>query len=332
MKNWKFIIGVDVSKETLDVHSYEHNAYTKVKNGSEGFKALKNWCSKLSIDFKDTIIVMEYTGGYEYKLAQFCQSKGIAYTRIPGLEIKRSMGIVRGKSDKIDSKRIAQYADEKRKTIKLSRPIDSKIKELRELLSLRKRMVRQLAGYKSKLSERLHMYEDIDHEFDLISTTCKSEIKHLEEQVKVLEKAIKALINKNAEMKLNYKIITSIKGIGMVNAAMTIAYTENFQSFPNARAYAVYVGVVPFEYSSGTSLNRKKKVSKINNKEIKQELSQAAKSAIIHDPELKAYAERKLNNKERGLVLNNVKFKLILRMFALVKRQEMFVDKYQKAS
>ncbi|MBK8873334.1 MAG: transposase [Bacteroidetes bacterium] len=52
-------------------------------------------------------------------------------------------------------------------------------------------------------------------------------------------------IHKDEAMKTNYELIRSIKGIGMVNALMTIAYTENFVGFTNPRSYAVYVGVVP---------------------------------------------------------------------------------------
>jgi transposase len=133
-------------------------------------------------------------------------------------------------------------------------------------------------------------------------------------------------------MLLNYRIITSIKGIGKINAWMTIAYTENFTSFPDARTYAVYVGVLPFGHRSGTSIKGRTRVSHLANKELKQELNQAAKAAINHDPELKAYAERKLKNKCFSLVLNNVKFKLILRMFSLVKRGEMYVDNYRRAA
>ena len=113
---------------------------------------------------------------------------------------------------------------------------------------------------------------------------------------------------------------------------MTLAYTENFISFTNPRPYAVYVGVVPFEHTSGTSIKGRKRVSHLAHKEIKQELNQAAKTAIIHDPELKAYAERKLKSKDYALVLNNVKFKLILRMFALVKRGENYVENYKRAA
>ena len=61
-------------------------------------------------------------------------------------------------------------------------------------------------------------------------------------------------------------------------------------------------------------------------------MNQAAKAAMTHDPEIRAYAERKLKDKSYSLVLNNVKFKLILRMFALVKRGENFVENYKRAA
>ncbi|CAM4414958.1 Transposase IS116/IS110/IS902 family protein [Pedobacter westerhofensis] len=113
---------------------------------------------------------------------------------------------------------------------------------------------------------------------------------------------------------------------------MTLAYTENFTSFQDARKYAVYVGVIPFDNSSGTSIKGRKQVSHMANKELKQELNQAARVAILHDAEMKEYAARKLKDKHFGVVVNNVKFKLILRMFSLVKRGEMYVENYQRAA
>ena len=123
-----------------------------------------------------------------------------------------------------------------------------------------------------------------------------------------------------------------MKGIGLVNAVMTIVFTENITSFPSAKAYAVYAGVVPFDHSSGTSIKGRKRVSHLANKEIKSELNQAAKSAINYDPELKYYAARKLENKPYPVVLNNVKYKLILRMFSLVKRGEKYLENYKNVA
>ena len=147
-----------------------------------------------------------------------------------------------------------------------------------------------------------------------------------------IEVEMMKIIAHDEQMKVNYTLITSIKGIGQVNALMTIAYTENFTSFSNPRSYAVYVGVVPFDHSSGTSIQRRKRVSHIANKELKQELNQAARSAMVWDKEMNGYAENKMKTKCYKIVLNNIKFKLILRMFAVVKKGEMYVENYLKVA
>jgi len=330
METWNVILGVDVSKKTLDICCAERRLPTRIDNNSEGFGKLKKWCKDNEIDLKETFIVLEYTGGYEYRFIQFCESQGIAYCRVPGLEIKQSLGMARGKSDKADAYRIGRYGEEKIKRLEPSKPLDDNVIALKELLSFRKRLVRDGAGYQSTAKERKHMYE-VNNQ-DMIMRIARKKITEDKRDIKQLEKRIMELIKSNSAMWLNYRIITSIKGIGPINAWMTLAYTENFSSFPDGRHYAVFVGVVPFEHTSGTSIRGRRRVSHIAHKELKQELNMAARTAIAHDPEIKAYAERKLKNKEYGLVLNNVKFKLILRMFALVKRGEMYVKNYRKSA
>ena len=330
MKNWNVILGVDVSKLTLDISCAERRLHLKIENQSKGFSLFKKWCKTNAINLEETLVVMEFTGGYEYRFMQFCESVSIAYTRISGLEIKNSMGMVRGKNDKDDSFRIGQYGEEKIKRLKPSTPLNTNILSLRQLLSFRKRLVRENAGLESTLQERIHMYS-VD-KTDTITKIIKAKIKTNKQYLLQIEKQIHELISNDQDMLQNYCIITSIKGIGKVNAWMTIAYTENFTSFPDARKYAVYVGVIPFGNTSGTSIKGKPKVSYLAHKELKQELNQAAKTAMRHDPEILAYAERKQQTKCYNLVLNNVKFKLILRMFSLVKRGEMYVENYKRAS
>lgn len=330
MKKWKFILGVDVSKLTLDVHCSELNEHIRIDNGTEGFKQLRKWFKQFGIDPTQSIMVMEYTGGYEYKLIQLCESLSIPYTRIAGLEIKNSLGITRGKNDKVDARRIALYTEEKIKKISPSKPLNKRILRLKELLAFRKKLVRIAAGLKASVKERIFMSEV--PKTDLIRKISEDQIRRTKRDIETLDKELQELIKADESMLLNYTIIKSIKGIGPVNALMTIAYTENFTSFTNPRAYAVYAGVIPFDNSSGTSLKARRRVSHLANKEVKQELNQAAKTAITWDKDLSEYADRKLKNKPYALVLNNVKFKLILRMFSLVKRGETYVDNYQKAA
>src|ERR1700676_1490220 len=323
MKSRNVILGVDVSKLTLDICCAERELYIKIDNCTKGFEKFKKWCKTNAINLKDTLVVMEHTGGYEYRFLQFCESKSIPYCRVPGLEIKQSMGMVRGKSDKADSFRIGRYGEEKSDKLVPSKPLDKNILELKQLLSFRKRLVREKAGFESTLKERKHMYEV--KKTDTVIRIAQTKIKANEKYINQVEQQIRELIKSDEEIWQNYRIITSIKGIGEVNGWMTIAYTENFTSFTDARAYGVYVGVIPFGHTSGTSIKGRKRVSHMANKELKSELNQAAKAAINHDSEMKAYAERKLKNKDYSLVLNNVKFKLILRMFSLVKRGEKYV-------
>jgi transposase len=330
MKKWKFTLGVDVSKNTLDISCSELNEHIKIINGSEGFIQFLKWCKRLEIDLKESFLVLEYTGGYEYKLLQFCEAHGIVYARIPGLAIKNSMGITRGKNDKVDSLRIAQYGEEKHKSLQPSTPLNPAVVSLKELLSFRKRLVRENAGYKASMKGRMHMYNA--NKTDLLIKSLQQKQKINTKIIERIEDQMIKIISHNEQMDLNFTLITSIKGIGKVNGLMTIAYTENFTSFSNPRTYAVYVGVVPFDHSSGTSIRGRKRVSHIANKELKQELNQAARSAIVWDKEMNIYAENKLKTKCYKIVLNNIKFKLILRMFAVVKKGQMYVDNYKNVA
>lgn len=330
MKNWDFTLGVDVSKNTLDICCAEIKVHIQIKNGSEGFLEFKKWCRHFNIKLQRSFLVMEYTGGYEYKLIQFCESNSILYTRIPGLAIKNSLGITRGKNDKVDAARIAQYGEEKHKSLNADKPLNKAVVKLKELLNFRKRLVRENAGYKASIKERRHMYGDSKK--DTIVKMLEQKQKENEKRIASLELSLIKVIDADEKLRINYTLLTSIKGIGKINALMTIAYTENFVSFSNPRSYAVYVGVVPFDHSSGTSIRGRKRISHIANKELKQELNQAARSAMEWDKEMRLYGENKLKTKCYKVVLNNIKFKLILRMFAVVKKGEMYVDKYQNAA
>jgi len=330
MKSWNVILGVDVSKLTLDICWAEHNLHIKIENCTKGFMLFKKWCKSNQIDLRETLVVMEYTGGYEYRFIQFCDSVKVCYCRIPGLEIKQSMGMTRGKSDQADAFRIGRYGEEKSKRLEPSKPLNSDILTLKQLLSFRKRLVREKAGFESTVKERKHMYAL--KKTDTVTHIAQAKIKANKKYIIQVEQEIMEVIKSNEPMLLNYRIISSIKGIGPINAWMTIACTENFTSFTDARKYAVFVGVIPFEHTSGTSIKGRKRVSHLAHKGLKNELNQAAKAAITHDPELRAYAERKLQNKAYPLVLNNVKFKLILRMFSLVKRGDLFVENYKRAA
>ena len=152
-------------------------------------------------------------------------------------------------------------------------------------------------------------------------------VKILEKQIQSVEDEMHGIVSSDPTMNLNYQLLNSIKGIGSVNAINTIIHTNNFKAFETARQYACYLGIAPFEHSSGTSVKGKTRVCATGARLLKADLSQAARAAVVWDKELKEYYERKRKEgKEHGVVLNAVKFKLVCRMFAVVRRGTPFVD------
>lgn len=149
-------------------------------------------------------------------------------------------------------------------------------------------------------------------------------IKKFTEYICSLEEQMESIINDNNDLSKNYKLLRSIKGIGLINAVNTIVYTNNFTSFQNARQYACYAGIAPFEHKSGTSVKGRTKVSQLGNHQLKCELTMAARSSIQSDPWMRNYYKRKMAEKgntpgAHGIVLNAVKFKLVVRMFSVVQ-------------
>ena len=215
MKKWDFTLGVDVSKLTLDVTCSELNEHVQIKNNSQGFTVFMKWCRLLQIDLNKSILVMEYTGGYEYKLIQFCEAKSISYTRIPGLAIKNSLGISRGKNDKVDSKRIAQYGEEKHKSLNPAGPLNPLILRLKELLSFRKRLVRENASYQSSIKERIHMYDAGQNDM-IIKMLTKKQTANAK-NIAAIEAEMLRMVQTDEKVAFTYRLLTSVKGIGMVN-------------------------------------------------------------------------------------------------------------------
>ena len=327
MKN--FFIGIDVSKLTLDVALYSINGnerlnHLMIENNPDGFKKMISWIKEKKIDPKEVFICMEHTGVYANAIVSFLEKEEITYCRMSALAIKKSLGIVRGKDDGVDAFRISQYTYEKREKLSPSKLPPANIIALRNLLVERKGYVKSIAQYKQRKNEiAVHQEKRSIKRYTSV-------IKILTKKVEEIKLEIMELIENDPELLKTYTLISSVIGIGFVNAVSFIAYTNNFQDFTNPRAYACYISVAPFPYSSGTSIKKRTSVSKIGRLELKALLTMAARSAIINDPELKRYYQRKFIGKRKpesnhGQVLNAVKFKLICRVFAVVKRQEKYV-------
>lgn len=321
-------IGVDISKKTIDVAVYKKERVKnstlceKFLNSPEGFKEMKKWLRKHAVSLKDSLFCMEATGHYTYELCLFLEQHKVDYSVQSPLHLKRSFGLTHGKNDKVDAYRIAYYAYLHREDIKFSKLASNSVQTLKSLIAERKSLVVEIARCKAQLKEfAMHT----PHSGTIERT--KALKRFLEDQVETIEKEMHQTIEADEQLKTNYNLLLSIDGIGVVNAINTIIATHNFEMFDNARQYASYIGVAPFEHTSGTSVRGRTHVE-VGAKMLKADLTGAVSSCINHDKEIKKYYERKIaEGKAYGVVANAIKFKLLLRMFAVIKRQSPFVRK-----
>ena len=328
----KDTVGIDMSKLTFDATIHSSQVENQFDNDEKGYKKLIDWAYKNSDLPKENIIfVFEHTGLYSHSLSVYLASKNIPFLLVPGLEIKQSIGMVRGKSDKADAKKIAKYGYRMRDEITPTVLLREEEQSLKRLLSLRQRLVKQRAGFKSSLKEQKRVLARKFNE-TLFSTQEKM-IKYLTKQIKQVEKEMMDILKSNESILNNYKLVTSINGIGPQTALFVIAYTANFTKFKNHRKFASYTGIAPFQNQSGTSIRGKTKVSDLANKKIKSLLDLCAKSSIQHNPEMKIYYEKRVaSGKNKMSTINIIRNKLVARMFAVVNRNEPYVDTMKYAA
>jgi transposase len=310
------LVGVDVSKKTLDIFIKPSGTSMVISNDLKGFKQWWAEMKKLLTPQTKVMVVMEHTGLYSLQLENFLGKSGVDYCKIPALEIKRSLGMTRGKNDKIDAERIATYGWLRRDILTADPLMEQCIIELKHLLSLRLKLVRDRAGYITRIRE-------MKATGNLVGLEQQQRIiAFLSQEIKITDEVITAHIAKHPELQKTAELLRSIKGVGPVIAASMISNTGNFKRFSNARKFNCYAGIAPFNYQSGTSIKGRSRVSHLANKDAKTLLNLAATCAIRCDEELKTYYQRKVGEgKNKMSCINAVRAKLVARMFAVVKRQ-----------
>ena len=331
MKKNLFIIGIDVSKSKLDVYFHQTAYHFIIPNNPGGFVELvQNIVKKGGYPLKEVFICFENTGKYSKQLCVFLEGEGIKFHMSPALAIKKSLGLVRGKNDKVDAKRIALFAYEKRDTLHQTKLPGYKVDQIKSLLSLREKLIKHRTAYKNGIKDLIDCYKE--GETALIKEVQEDLISQLSVQVEKIEAQILEIIEQDPSMSINYDLMCSIKGVGMMTAFYFITYTENFTAFGNAKQFACYAGIAPFPYSSGTMIG-KSRVHVFGNKKIKSLLDLVAKSTIRYNSEFKTYYNRRVleMGKSKMSTINIIRNKIVSRVFAVVQRGTPYVDLHKFA-
>jgi transposase len=302
--NFEYFIGIDVSKGELDfsvVKSATELFHVQTANSLDGIRVLfKKLKSEANFDLNKCLFCMEHTGIYNNHLLDYLTKKNAHICVESAIHIKQSSGLQRGKNDRVDALRIAMYAYKNRGELKLWQPKREAVKKLKSLTTLRNRIVNVLKQLRTPLGE------DEDFTDDNIQKKakklCDASLKTLEKDLEKIEEEIKDTLKSDPELNRLFNIVSSVDGIGMVTATEILITTNEFKDITEAKKFACYSGVAPFEHSSGSSIRGKTRVSRMANKTVKRLLHMAAVSSISRQGEMKEYFDRKVKEGKNTLL------------------------------
>ena len=305
-----FFVGIDISKDWLDVAvcdetTLEITQFWKCDNTVDGIEKMIKKCLKQTLG-SQIWYCFEHTGNYGLLLSSLLEAHQMTYSAVPALEIKRSMGMTRGKNDQVDAIRIATYAATHKLKLKASTLPGKQILRVKYLLTHRSALLK--ISVQLQNSRKSMLIADKMVNLQDVITDLEKRIADLKIQIATIEDAIKTELEADDSLSKTFKKITSVKGVGLMIAATMIVYTNNFSAFENPRAFNCYAGLAPFSFSSGSSIQGKTKTSKLRNRTMKTLLFNGANTAVMYDLELKSYYNRKIKEGKSVQILHKGPF------------------------
>jgi transposase len=301
------IYGIDISKNVFDVYS-KLSGHQQFKNDDNGFKRLtKHLC-------KQSHVVMEATGYYHYRLAQYLFKSDVAVSVVNPLSIKRfiQMKLTKVKTDKSDAKLIYEYGQ--KNELPLYNALTDTQAECLQLFRLLDNYLKRRTATKNKLKGE----QALGVPSKYVYQSLQRDLKHLTKEVKGIEARLLDLVKQDQQEQLS--LLKSIPGLGVKTALFLIVVTDGFTKFESSKQLCSYVGITPVIRQSGSSVRGKSRISKVGNKKLRNLLFLCAFSACKHNKACNEIYERLVSKgKSEKLALIAVANKLLKQAFAIAK-------------
>lgn len=316
MDKTKHFYGVDISKSFFDVVD-QNGSYDQFSNDSKGFKSF------LKAIQRDSLIVMEATGYYHYRLAQYLYEKGITVSVVNPLSVKRfiQMKLSKVKTDKSDAKAICEYAQATKVPFYTAR--NAVQAECLQLLSLQDLYLKQRTAVKNKI----HGEKALGTPSKTVIRSLVRMLKQLEKELAQLETKLESLVRTTQEEQLEQ--LTSIPGMGKKTAMLLIVLTDGFTSFESSRQLCSFTGITPTIRQSGTSVRGRSRISKVGNRKLRNLLFMCSFTACRTNKACRELYERIVEKgKSKKLALIAVCNKLLKQAFAIAKSGTYYQENY----
>ncbi len=331
MKKNVFFIGLDTSKADFAASIYQtpgQAVITKeaIPNDPKGFTLFISWLKEQQITKSNCRICMEATGVYSQAIAYCLLLHGFSVSIEPPLKVKRAFDPVGHKTDSIDSKQIAEYAYRFQDELTAWQPKAELLEKIRQLLSVREQFTKQ----KTAIKNAIHAYSLQRVQVELIHQAHRETLAQIEKQIARIDKELSKLIKQDPLISQRASYLDSIPGCGMLLAAHLLVLTDNFTRIQKAKRLASFIGIVPYQHQSGTSVFKRAKIRHFGPGPIRKLLRLAAQSVATHDVTFRRYYLRKLaQGKAKSLVLNNIANKLLKVACSIIRDNTRYIKDHQ---
>ena len=307
MNKYNETFGIDISKDVFDCYG-STQGHLQFKNDEFGFKKFHKLLSK------NSLVVMEATGYYHYRFAQFLYKKGVAVSVVNPLSIKRfiQMKLAKVKTDKSDAKAICDYG--LTQEVPLYNALTDTQSECLQLFRLMDNQLKMRTATKNKIHGETVLGIPSSYVFRSLQRTKK----YLDKELKGIEQKLLSLVKKDQQEQLT--LLQSIPGIGLKTSLFLIIVTDGFKKFETAAQLCSYVGITPTIRESGSSVRGRSRISKVGNRKLRNLLFLCAMSAYKQNKSCSEIFERITNKgKSKKLALIAVSNKLLKQAFAIAK-------------
>ena len=314
-------LGIDVAKAKLDCALLDPQAgkikHKVVSNDALGYTHLAEWLSKQGVAFAELHAVLEATGVYHEQAALWLVDVGATVSIANPAQVKDfAHGLaVRTKTDGIDSVVLARYgALVKPQTWQAPSP---EVRELKALLT-------RLEALETDLRRELNRQEKamVSGAPDRVQASLRTHLAVLKQEIASLQAAIDDHIDRHPTLKADRERLLSIPAVGdkTANRMLAVLHSHRFKS---AEQVAAFLGLVPIAHQSGSSVQRRPRLSKAGDAKARAVLYMAAISAIRCNPDIKALYERLIaKGKAKMAALGAAMRKLVHQCFAVLKHQQ----------
>lgn len=235
-ENQDLFVGVDVSKDHLDIHISGDEKTFRVKNSNKGIAKLTDRLQLLKIK----LVVLEASGGYEKKSVRALLLEKLPVSLVNPKRVRdfaRAVGVL-AKTDAIDAQIISRFAStlKPQETVLLS----DEIENLAEIVRRRSQLLDMLVAEKNRLDKsNAHIVRHV-----------KKHIAWLEGELKEIEKEIDSAVDKSEELKKTDQVLQEVKGVGPVLSRTIMTSLPEIGKIGDKQISAL-VGVAPFNRDSG---------------------------------------------------------------------------------